>query len=158
MTFRDYGLSESTISGLEESGYDEATDIQHKILPVALEGRDLLGAARTGSGKTLAFLIPVLERLDSLKWSKVLGLGALIITPTRELAYQIYEVLRKVGKHHSFSAALIIGGKDLKYETPRMRNINIIIATPGRVSSLCESVSLCRRETFLLSVKWKILN
>lgn len=93
----------------------------------------MLGAAKTGSGKTLAFLIPVLEILYCRQWSAIDGLGALIITPTRELAYQIFETLRKVGVYHDFSAGLIIGGKDLKFETKRMDQCNIVIGTPGRI-------------------------
>ena len=91
-----------------------------------------LGAAKTGSGKTLAFLIPLIEKLYTLKWTPTDGLGALVITPTRELAYQIFETLKKIGKYHDFSAGLVIGGKDLKYETDRLSNCNIIICTPGK--------------------------
>ena len=69
------------------------------------------GAAKTGSGKTLAFIIPCIEKLYLESWSPEDGLGALIITPTRELALQIFEVLRVVGKKHQFSAGLITGGK-----------------------------------------------
>ncbi|KAB7499458.1 putative ATP-dependent RNA helicase DDX10 [Armadillidium nasatum] len=74
----------------------------------------------------------MLELLYLKNWNSIDGLGALIITPTRELAYQIYEVLNKVGKHHSFSAGLVIGGKDLKFEWKRIR-CNILICTPGRL-------------------------
>jgi len=69
-----------------------------------LKGRDILGAAKTGSGKTLAFLLPVLENLYRKRWTEYDGLGALILSPTRELAIQIFEVLRKVGRYHAFSA------------------------------------------------------
>lgn len=100
---------------------------------MALQGKDILGAAQTGSGKTLAFLIPVLECLFRNQWTKLDGLGALVITPTRELAYQIFETLRRIGEHHDFSAGLIIGGKDLKFERNRMDQCNIIICTPGRL-------------------------
>lgn len=97
-------------------------------------GRDILGAAKTGSGKTLAFIIPILETLYRLNWSKVDGLGALILSPTRELALQIFDVLRKVGsRHHTISAGLVIGGKDVKEEKFRVGGMNIIIGTPGRV-------------------------
>ena len=75
------------------------TEIQLQSIPLALKGRDLLGEAKTGSGKTLAFLVPLLERLFSLKWSALDGLGALVITPTRELAYQIFEQLRQIGNN-----------------------------------------------------------
>ena len=70
-----------------------------------------MGAAKTGFGKTLAFLIPVLEKLWRERWSSLDYLGALLISPTGELAYQTFEVLRKVGKYHDFSGGLVIGGK-----------------------------------------------
>lgn len=67
------------------------------------------------------------------QWTRLDNLGALVITPTRELAYQIYDTLRKVGQYHDFSIGLIIGGKDLKFEKKRMDQYNIIICTPGRL-------------------------
>ena len=109
------------------------TDIQSKAIPLALKGHDILGAAKTGSGKTLAFLIPVLEILYRRKWGPSDGLGALVISPTRELAIQIFEVLRKIGPYHTFSAGLVSGGKDLKQEKDRLSRMNILIATPGRL-------------------------
>lgn len=78
-------------------------------------------------------LFQVLEILYCKQWTRLDGLGALIITPTRELAYQIYETLRKVGQYHDISAGLVIGGKDLKFEKKRMDQCNIIICTPGRL-------------------------
>lgn len=126
------------------------TDIQVQSLPISLKGKDVLGAARTGSGKTLAFLIPVLEILYRRKWGPQDGLGALVISPTRELviplspclffanivpfqAVQIFEVLRSIGGFHSFSAGLVIGGKNLKDERERLSRMNILVATPGRL-------------------------
>lgn len=129
------------------------TDIQAKSIPISLKGKDILGAARTGSGKTLAFLIPVLEILYRKKWGPSDGLGALIISPTRELvrnlsstfpceksnrnfvcqAVQIFEVLRSIGGYHTFSAGLVIGGKNLKDERERLSRMNILVATPGRL-------------------------
>lgn len=109
------------------------TEIQKQSIGFALQGKDILGAAKTGSGKTLAFLVPILEHLFCQKWTRLDGLGALIISPTRELAYQIFETLRKVGVHHDFSAGLIIGGQNLKFERKRMDQCNIMICTPGRL-------------------------
>lgn len=126
-------LSKNTLRGLKDSGYTKPTEIQKESIGLSLQGKDILGAAKTGSGKTLAFVIPILETLFCKQWTKMDGLGALVITPTRELAYQIFETLRNVGRHHDFSAGLIIGGKDLKFERGRMDNCNIIICTPGRV-------------------------
>ncbi|GAA5952057.1 hypothetical protein JCM21900_006237 [Sporobolomyces salmonicolor] len=131
--FADLPLSRQTLAGLSSAYYTKLTDIQARALPLALKGKDVLGAARTGSGKTLAFLIPVLEILLRKKWGPLDGLGALVISPTRELAVQIFEVLRKIGHHHQFSAGLVIGGKNLKDEQDRLSRMNILVATPGRL-------------------------
>lgn len=131
--FSDFPLSKKTLLGLQDAQYRQPTEIQRQTLGFALLGKDVLGAAKTGSGKTLAFLIPVLECLYRQQWTSVDGLGALIISPTRELAYQTFEVLRKVGKNHDFSAGLVIGGKDLKLESEQIQHTNIIICTPGRL-------------------------
>ncbi|XP_076357012.1 putative ATP-dependent RNA helicase DDX10 isoform X2 [Tachypleus tridentatus] len=117
--FRDFPLSHNTKLGLKDGGYFEPTEIQKEAIGLALRGLDILGAAKTGSGKTIAFLIPILELLYRERWTRYDGLGALIITPTRELAYQIFEVLRKIG--------------DLKFERQRMDKCNIVICTPGRL-------------------------
>ncbi|XP_017348786.2 probable ATP-dependent RNA helicase DDX10 isoform X2 [Ictalurus punctatus] len=131
--FSDFPLSKKTVKGLLEAQYRQPTEIQRQTIGFALQGKDVLGAAKTGSGKTLAFLIPVLECLYRNQWTAMDGLGALIISPTRELAYQTFEVLRKVGKNHEFSAGLVIGGKDLKDESLKIHRTNIVICTPGRL-------------------------
>ncbi|KAH8021510.1 hypothetical protein HPB51_015906 [Rhipicephalus microplus] len=130
---RNRQASSSLRRRLQEAGYVTPTEIQQEAIGLALRGHDILGAAKTGSGKTLAFLIPVLEKLYCEMWARNYGIGALIITPTRELAYQIFEVLKKIGVHHDFSAGLVIGGKDLKFESKRMDSCNIVICTPGRL-------------------------
>ncbi|XP_042880265.1 probable ATP-dependent RNA helicase DDX10 [Penaeus japonicus] len=132
-SFAKFPLSKYTLLGLRHSGFTMPTKVQRQTLIYSLRGMDVVGAAKTGSGKTLAFIIPLLENLYGKKWSNVDGLGALIITPTRELAYQIFEVLKNVGKSHDFSAGLIIGGKDLKYEWKLISGCNILICTPGRL-------------------------
>lgn len=132
-SFSDLPLSEPTASGLSASHYKTLTDIQSRAIPHALKGRDILGAAKTGSGKTLGFLIPVLENLYRKRWTEYDGLGALILSPTRELAIQIFEVLRKVGRYHAFSAGLVIGGKSLREEQERLGRMNILVCTPGRM-------------------------
>lgn len=131
--FTDLPLSQSTAKGLDASHFKTLTDIQSKALPLALKGRDILGAAKTGSGKTLSFLVPVLENLYRQKWTELDGLGALIISPTRELAIQIFEVLRKIGRYHTFSAGLVIGGRSLQEERERLGRMNILVCTPGRM-------------------------
>ncbi|KAF6746034.1 ATP-dependent RNA helicase dbp-4 [Ephemerocybe angulata] len=131
--FTNLPISEPTKRGLKKASFVKMTDIQAKSIPVSLKGKDVLGAARTGSGKTLAFLIPVLEMLYRKKWGPMDGLGALIVSPTRELAVQIFDVLRSIGPFHSFSAGLVIGGKNLKDESERLARMNILVATPGRL-------------------------
>lgn len=101
-------ISTKTMKGLEKFNFSELTPIQKASIPLALAGNDILGAAKTGSGKTIAFLIPCLEILYKNMWSADDGLGALIISPTRELAMQIFDVLKKIGKEHSFSAGLLM--------------------------------------------------
>ena len=132
-TFADVPLSRLTAKGLEASHFKNLTDIQARGIPFALQGSDILGAAKTGSGKTLAFLVPVLENLYRRKWTELDGLGALILSPTRELAIQIFEVLRKIGRYHTFSAGLVIGGKSLQEERERLGRMNILVCTPGRM-------------------------
>ncbi|CBI26627.3 unnamed protein product, partial [Vitis vinifera] len=110
------------------------TEIQRASLPHSLCGRDILGAAKTGSGKTLAFLIPVLEKLYRLRWGPEDGVGSIIISPTRELTGQLFDVLKSVGKYHSFSAGLLIGGrKDVGMEKEHVNELNILVCTPGRL-------------------------
>jgi ATP-dependent RNA helicase DDX10/DBP4 len=132
-TFAELPLSKPTQSGLKESQFTKLTTIQASGIPASLKGADILGAAKTGSGKTLTFLVPVLENLYRKRWTEYDGLGALILSPTRELAIQIFEVLRKVGRHHTFSAGLVIGGKSLQEERDRLGRMNILVATPGRM-------------------------
>uniref|UniRef100_A0A1Y9H1W2 ATP-dependent RNA helicase n=1 Tax=Anopheles dirus TaxID=7168 RepID=A0A1Y9H1W2_9DIPT len=132
-TFKDIPLSRKTLAGLNEADFVKPTVIQRASILPALCGKDILAAAKTGSGKTLAFLVPILERLYVEKWSRLDGLGALIITPTRELAIQIFDTMARVGNHHDFTAGLIIGGQNLKFERNRLHNLNVIIGTPGRL-------------------------
>jgi ATP-dependent RNA helicase DDX10/DBP4 len=131
--FSQLPLSSATSQGLRACGYTQPTDIQREAIPLALRGEDVLGAAKTGSGKTLAFLVPLLELLWRERWGSMDGMGALVISPTRELAYQTFEVLKKVGAFHDFSAGLVTGGKDIAMEKNHIQATNIIICTPGRL-------------------------
>lgn len=131
--FSDLPLSTRTVDGLVASGFAELTGIQRNAIPQALAGRDVLAAAPTGSGKTLAFLIPLLEVLWRNKWTTLDGLGALVLSPTRELSMQIFEVLRSIARKHTISAGLVIGGKDFDSERDRVGNMNVLVATPGRM-------------------------
>lgn len=141
--FDDLPITEGTAKGLKEASFVSMTDIQKKSIPIALKGEDIMATAKTGSGKTLAFLIPTIESLIRNKITEFDGLAALIISPTRELAIQIFEVLTKIGKYNTFSAGLVTGGKDVKYEKERVSRMNILVGTPGRISQhLNETVGM----------------
>ncbi|KAF3991720.1 hypothetical protein FT663_02593 [Candidozyma haemuli var. vulneris] len=132
--FQDYPITDATLRGLREANFVSMTDIQKKTIIPALKGEDIIGTAKTGSGKTLAFLIPVIECLIHNNVTEYDGLAALIVSPTRELAVQIFEVLTKIGKYNSFSAGLVTGGKDVQFEKERIGRMNILVGTPGRIS------------------------
>lgn len=143
LQFADLPISEATLRGLKEANFIEMTDIQKKTICLSLKGGDIMGTAKTGSGKTLAFLVPVIEAMIRNKITEFDGLAALIISPTRELAVQIFEVLTKIGKYNSFSAGLVTGGKDVQYEKERVARMNILVGTPGRISQhLNETVGM----------------
>ena len=132
--FDEMPLSTLTLQGLKIENFTVATDIQAAAIPHALAGRDILGAAKTGSGKTLAFVIPLIERLYTERWGLEDGLGAIVLTPTRELALQIFDVIRIAGKKHQLSAGLVTGGrKEFEEEQRRVVKMNILVATPGRL-------------------------
>ncbi|KAK7586212.1 hypothetical protein V9T40_004088 [Parthenolecanium corni] len=141
--FEDFPLSKETFSGLKKHNYVVPTEIQKESIGFCLRGRDVLGAAKTGSGKTLAFLIPLLEVLYRNKWTRLDGVGAIIISPVRELAMQTFNVLNKIGEFHDFSVGLVTGGKDLKFEKKRMNQCNIIICTPNRLLHHLDENPLC---------------
>ena len=131
--FSDLPISKATTSGLFKAKFVKLTDVQRAAIPHSIAGRDLVVCARTGSGKTLCYLIAIIERLYQERWSRLDGLGALLIVPTRELAIQAFEVLRSFGGMHDLSAGLLIGGKNVKFEQERIRGMNILICTPGRL-------------------------
>jgi len=132
--FAQLPLSRYTLTGLQRGKFAVMTQIQRGALLHALGGRDVLGAAKTGSGKTLAFVIPVLESLYRARWTGADGVGALIISPTRELAMQIFEVLKIVGAaQFSLSAGLVTGGKDFAEEAAAIGRMAVLVATPGRL-------------------------
>eukprot|EP01084_Bolivina_argentea_P038591 71375_1 len=135
-TFNQLPISQYTKHCLSFKGFKYLTDIQKAAIPHALVGRDVLGAAKTGSGKTLAFVIPVLENLYRKAWNSSLGLGALLLAPTRELALQIFRTIRMVGKRIRYlSIGLIVGGKHslLEDEKRVIHKMSILVCTPGRM-------------------------
>lgn len=115
-------------------GFSKMTEIQARGIPPLLAGRDVLGAAKTGSGKTLAFLIPAIEMLYSLKFKPRNGTGVVVVSPTRELALQIFGVARELMEHHSQTFGIVIGGANRGAEATKLiKGVNMLIATPGRL-------------------------
>ena len=131
--FSDLPISRYLIQSLTAAKFTKLTKIQRMAIPQGLVGSDILGAAKTGSGKTLAFLIPLMEKLYRLRWGEADGLGGLIISPTRELAMQIFEVFRHIGERQGLTGALVVGGKSFSDEGEHVASMNIIIGTPGRI-------------------------
>lgn len=157
--FSSLELSDQTSRALTEMGFTTMTPVQAKSIPVLLAGKDVLGAAQTGSGKTLAFLIPAVEVLHRLKFKPMngacrpyyvsltnltlsAGTGIIVITPTRELALQIFGVAKDLMQFHSQTCGIVIGGANRRAEAEKlMKGVNLIIATPGR---LIDHLRVCR--------------
>jgi ATP-dependent RNA helicase DDX18/HAS1 len=132
--FSTLTLSEPTTKSLTSMGFTTMTEVQARSIPAALTGRDILGAAKTGSGKTLAFLIPAIELLHKLHFKPRNGLGVLIISPTRELALQIFGVAQELLQNHSQTFGLVMGGANRKCEAEKLvKGVNLLVATPGRL-------------------------
>ncbi|KAL7812027.1 P-loop containing nucleoside triphosphate hydrolase protein [Trichoderma gracile] len=132
--FEDLKLSEKTMKAIQEMGFTKMTNIQRSAIPPLLAGKDVLGAAKTGSGKTLAFLIPAIEILSSLRFKPRNGTGVIVVSPTRELALQIFGVARELMKYHSQTYGIVIGGANRRAEVEKLtKGVNLLIATPGRL-------------------------
>ncbi|KAF9243810.1 DEAD-domain-containing protein [Melanogaster broomeanus] len=132
--FSSLELSEPTNKALADMGFKTMTPVQAKAIPPLLAGKDVLGAARTGSGKTLAFLIPAVELLHRMKFKPRNGTGIIIVSPTRELALQIFGVAKDLMAHHSQTFGIVIGGANRRAEVEKLeKGVNLIVATPGRL-------------------------
>ncbi len=129
--FGALGVSERLVQALDRAGFKEPTPIQTKAIPPALEGQDVLGCAQTGTGKTAAFVIPMIERLAGGPKGQP---RALILAPTRELAFQIQETVDKLGRSCRVFSTTLVGGADMHAQVRGLRQRpEIIIATPGRL-------------------------
>ena len=138
MRFDDLGLSPELLRAVADAGYVEPTPVQEKAIPIALQGRDLLGTAQTGTGKTAAFTLPMIDILAGGK-ARARMPRSLIISPTRELATQTAENFEIYGKYHRLTMALLIGGvSSTEQEQALDRGVDVLIATPGRFLDLYE--------------------
>jgi len=132
--FSEFDLTDYTSKSLNAKNYIIATEIQEKVLPLAMEGKDIMATAKTGSGKSLAFLIPAVELLFRTNFSQSQGTGVIVLTPTRELAMQLYDVTKDLSQFNKKSHAVIYGGNYRKKEAIKLeKGVNLLIATPGRL-------------------------
>ncbi|GAV73497.1 DEAD domain-containing protein/Helicase_C domain-containing protein [Cephalotus follicularis] len=134
-TFDDLGLAQWAVQTCKELGMPKPTPVQSHCIPEILAGRDVLGLAQTGSGKTAAFALPILQRLAEDPY----GVCALVVTPTRELAYQLAEQFRALGSCLHVRVAVVVGGMDMLSQAQALtKRPHVVIATPGRVKVLLE--------------------
>ena len=143
MTFTDLGLSSALVKAVEEKGYTKPSPIQEKAIPHILDGKDLLASAQTGTGKTAGFTLPVLQYLSETKHAKYRPLRALVLTPTRELAAQVYDNIREYSKYVNIKSAVVFGGVNAKPQIATLKNgVDILVATPGRLLDLHDRKAL----------------
>jgi len=132
--FDELNLPEPVLKGLTEAGFTQCTPIQAQTLPLSLSGKDVAGQAQTGTGKTAAFLVTVFTRLLTEEKKAPGEPGALIVSPTRELALQIYEEACLIGKYTGLAIAQVVGGVDYQKQADMLRSgVDIVICTPGRI-------------------------
>ena len=130
LTFADLGLHPDVLHAVQDAGYTHPTPIQAQAIPLALEGRDLIGLAQTGTGKTAAFTLPIVTQLIGGPHR----VRALVLTPTRELAVQVDESFRKYAQHSGIKALAVYGGVALEPQTKALKKgVDVVIATPGRL-------------------------
>ena len=127
--FEDLGLNEDIQKGIRDLGFKDAFPIQEAVIPVLLTGRDVVGQAHTGSGKTAAFALAMLQKIQPKN-----GIQGLIMAPTRELAMQISEEIRKFAKYTKIKVATVYGGQGMGLQLDALdRGVEIVVATPGRL-------------------------
>jgi ATP-dependent RNA helicase DDX18/HAS1 len=133
--FESLDLCPPTLNAIKnELKFTTMTEVQAKSIPAALTGKDILGAAKTGSGKTLSFLIPAIEIIYKLRFKPRNGTGVIIISPTRELALQIFSVANELMKHHHLTFGLVMGGANRRSEAEKLaKGVNLLVSTPGRL-------------------------
>ncbi|WP_411678749.1 DEAD/DEAH box helicase [Clostridium thailandense] len=148
--FSDLGLSDDILRAIDDMGFEEPSNIQAEVIPVILEGFDVIGQAQTGTGKTLAFGAPVLSKFIGSDKKPT----SIILTPTRELAIQVNDELVRVSKHSRIKLLPVYGGQPIERQIKALRRgIDMIVGTPGRV------LDLIRRNVIdLSSIKFLILD
>ncbi|WP_297481694.1 DEAD/DEAH box helicase [uncultured Photobacterium sp.] len=172
MSFETLGLHPKLLQVVTELGYEQPTDVQLQAIPLALAGDDVMAGAQTGTGKTAAFALPILQRLMTLpslaeqgtedaKPQQGAKIRALVITPTRELAQQVYDSFIAYSKYSDLKVAVAYGGTSMNVQIKALRaGVDILIATPGRLLDhvFVGNVSLANVETFVLDEADRMLD
>ncbi len=161
MSFNSLGLSEALLKAVSKKGYTTPSPIQQKAIPPILEGKDVLASAQTGTGKTAGFTLPLLHILSENPKEKFRPIRALILTPTRELAAQVYANVKEYSEFLNLRSAVIFGGVNQKPQAATIRQgVDILVATPGRLLDLENQglLSLKRVEIFVLDEADRMLD
>lgn len=136
MTFQELGLSKPLLKAIDKKGYKQPSPIQQKAIPQVLKGKDVLASAQTGTGKTAGFTLPLLHRLTEQSLNHR-GIKALILTPTRELAAQIYDNLQEYSEFINVRSLVIFGGVNQNPQVRALKSgVDVLVATPGRLLDL----------------------
>lgn len=163
MQFKELNIIPAIRKALEREQYEVPTPIQEEAIPVILSGRDLLGCAQTGTGKTAAFAIPTLQLLckENEPHSTEHKIRALVITPTRELAMQIYESFCTYGRYTNLKYSVIFGGVSQKPQEEKLQQgVDVLVATPGRLNDLINQkrIDLAHIKIFILDEADRMLD
>ena len=161
MSFESLGLSKALLKAIQEKGYTTPSPIQEKAIPHILEGKDVLASAQTGTGKTAGFTLPILQFLSETKHPKYRPLRALVLTPTRELAAQVYDNVREYSKYVNIKSAVVFGGvKPASQIATLKKGVDILVATPGRLLDLHDrkAVSFKRIDVLILDEADRMLD
>ena len=132
--FEQLGLSEEVLKAIKDMGFSKPSQIQEQAIPVLLTGVDAIGQAQTGTGKTLAFGSVLLSKIKSINDTLP---QAIILSPTRELAMQIYEEMHRIGKYNDSKIVCVFGGSDIEKQIRTIKKgVDIVVGTPGRIMDL----------------------
>ncbi|MDD7361688.1 MAG: DEAD/DEAH box helicase, partial [Streptococcus alactolyticus] len=157
MKFTELHLSENILKAVEKAGFEEPSPIQELTIPLALEGKDVIGQAQTGTGKTAAFGLPTLDKIDTSRHV----VQALVIAPTRELAVQGQEELFRFGREKGVKVRSVYGGSSIEKQIKALRSgAHIVVGTPGRLLDLIKrkALKLDHVETLILDEADEMLN
>lgn len=161
MSFKSLGLSDALLKAVGKQGYTEPSPIQQKAIPLILERKDVLASAQTGTGKTAGFTLPMLQILSESQQLRHRSIRALILTPTRELAAQVYDNIKSYSSFLDIRSTVIFGGVNQRPQVATLRNgVDILVATPGRLLDLNNQrlLSLAKVEILVLDEADRMLD